>query len=204
VSCNSPCTTASLNPSGSMEGLYTIVAPTAIRAEDGTPLASEDRRQFRVPAYENDLNSGCAFTFAGLDSPWACTGGELGTVNPQRCDLTDNESTATSNEVRTFRADTAAPFVATFRRRLSLNHIDGDFGKVEVLVGGSPTGLPATYMQNTGMASDQIPFTGAGTQQVALRFTLHVEPQPNADPSCDVSAGSGFFVDDLRVVRAAP
>ncbi len=92
---------------------------------------------------------------------------------------------------------------ATFRRRLSLSTISGDFAKVEALVGGSPAGSKS-YTANTGMASDQVAFSspGSGTQTVALRFTLHVEPQADADPSCNIPAGAGFYVDDLRVVRA--
>jgi hypothetical protein len=86
---------------------------------------------------------------------------------------------------------------------LDLNTVSGDFGRVEVLVAGSPAGSKS-YNPDVGMASDQFSFSspGSGTQAVAMRVTLHVEPQAGGGVGCDVAAGAGFFVDDLRVVRA--
>jgi hypothetical protein len=188
-----------------MEGLYTISATSSVKAEDGTPLKSFSTK-FRVPAYEDDVSSGCAFTPAGsLNNPWTCTGGEVGTVSPQRCDTVDNEWTETSNAGPKYTANAGDPLVATFRRRLSLSLISGDFAKVEVLVAGSPAGPARTYTVNAGMAGDQIVFgsPGSGLQDVALRFTLHLEPEAFGDLiACDKPAGSGFFLDDLRVVRS--
>jgi hypothetical protein len=205
VTCNSPCTTATIDPAKPLEGSFTL-AVSGVRSEEGATI-SPYSATFRFYAYDDDMETGCAFEFTSptMPNPWNCgelgqlPGRALGTQSPQRCSIAMDRTFRATTPAFTYTAASGQELSVTFDRFFSTTN-GSDEGRVLYRIDGSGqegyTPL-LTYTNSSQPAgSAQLPAT-AGTHTLRLRFELFLI---GAGANCNVAAGAGFHVDNIRVL----
>ena len=214
VTCNSPCTTATLNPTTDLPGgRYELkVSGASADGSSVTPYSAD----FRQVAYEEQFESACTSSVGGdAGNPWACAdtrsdsvfpGRELQTASPKRCPAALGDRTWTATTGAGSYAGAAGEqiqleFARLFQRA---NPESGDAAKVEALVDASPV-ASQTYTADTAAAAQTIVFANpsAATHQVSVRVTLTLAQTPTFSLACDIDASPGFVVDDVEI-RPAP
>ncbi|MBA2505860.1 MAG: hypothetical protein H0V29_07935 [Thermoleophilaceae bacterium] len=188
VTCNSPCTGATLTvDSPPLEGTYTASWSAAAQSDDGVPLTA-DSGNFKVEAYRrSDFTSGCGFTG---DAPWIC-GADLRSVNPVgRPPLVADEREFTSPAI-TLRGggQLTLSFTASHTETCA-----ADQGRIEVDSGGGFTTVATIDNQSVSLP---VPAgTGSGPAQIRL---VHVLGSTTID-GCTNGTGA-FTVDNLVLTR---
>lgn len=214
VSCNSPCTTATLNPTADVPGGRYELAVSGAQA-DGTPVTPYGA-DFRQVAYEEQFESTCTSSVdPAIGNPWACVdtrsesvfaGRELQTSSPKRCpigmgDLSWSATTGAGSYAGA-AGESLELLLSRFFQRATPR--SGDSAKVELLVDGSAV-ASQTYTADTPAAAETIAFTNpsAGTHALSVRVTLTLAESDMVSLACDIDAAPGFVVDDVEI-RPAP
>jgi hypothetical protein len=178
VSCNNPCTVATVNPGEDLGGSYTLNVSTAAKSAEGNALSQSYSASFSASAFSTGFDTCDGYDFdEGTGTDWECLASQLrvvGADRPAGLGAAAYTSIVTTAPILFETAGTDAMRITyAYNFAIDPEQTDDEL-EVEVLRAGNQIATK-TYDDVSASGSDSLAFTAtAGPQQYAVRVTLRL------------------------------